>query len=145
MKKVQINHKNKSGAVEQMAPKTIAEQVVVNSGNTNIPQDTKTVGDVIDKLGTLAFANGINIPDASSDSAGVVKLSNETENEQDETKAATTKAVGIVNKGAVHKTGDEEISGTKIFKDKIGIGDKVIVTASDDAEGNTIVDFNTKL
>lgn len=144
MKKVQINHKNKSGAVEQMAPKTIAEQVVVNSNNANIPQNTKTVGDIIDSMGTLAFANGIDIPDASADRAGVVKLSNETDNEQDEASAATAKAVGLVNKGAVHKTGDEEISGTKIFKDKIGIGNKVIVTASDDENGNTVVDFNTK-
>ena len=117
------------------------KNISLTGTNAKLPSGSKTVGDIMNNLGTLAFADNISIPLASSEQAGVVVLSSETTNTNDETKAATIKAVGDVNNSAVHKTGDEHITGTKNFSDGIIVGGNLKITTKTDESGNTTVDF----
>ena len=139
---VQIQHKNVNGQSIPINPLTTGKNVSVNTSNINVPDSVKTVGDVIDNLGSLAFANDIEIPDATTSAPGVVTLSSEIDNITDETKAATTKAVGDVNASAVHKTGDEEINGIKTFNESIVVGGNLKISAVKNQEtGEVTVDF----
>ena len=139
---VQIQHKKDNAQSLPVNPLTTGTNVSVNTSNTNVPDTVKTVGDVIDNLGSLAFANDIEIPDATTSAPGVVTLSSEIDNITDETKAATTKAVGDVNASAVHKTGDEEIDGVKTFNESIVVGGNLkISTVKDEETGEVTVDF----
>lgn len=142
MYNVQINHKDGQGNSIPINPLTKAKNVTIETTNNQIPSTAKTVGDIIDNLGSLAFANDIEIPDASISAPGVVTLSSETDNLTDETKAATLKAVGEVNASAIHNTGNEEISGVKTFNDSIVVGGNIkISTKTDEETGEVTVDF----
>ena len=142
MYNVQIQHKNSDGNSIPINPLTKSKNVSLETSNTHIPSTAKTVGDVIDNLGSLAFANDIEIPDATTSAPGVVTLSSEIDNITDETKAATTKAVGDVNASAVHKTGDEEINGIKTFNESIVVGGNLKISAVKNQEtGEVTVDF----
>ena len=141
MYKVQIKRRDSNGNVVELNPISKDKNISLTGTNAKLPSGSKTVGDIIDNLGTLAFADNISIPLASSEQAGVVVLSSETTNTNDETKAATIKAVGDVNNSAVHKTGDEHITGTKNFSDGIIVGGNLKITTKTDESGNTTVDF----
>ena len=141
MYNVQIKRRDSKGNVVELNPISKDKNISLTGTNAKLPSGSKTVGDIMDNLGTLAFADNINIPLASSEQAGVVVLSSETTNTNDETKAATIKAVGDVNNSAVHKTGDEHITGTKNFSDGIIVGGNLKITTKTDESGNTTVDF----
>ena len=141
MYNVQIKRRDSKGNVVELNPISKDKNISLTGTNAKLPSGSKTVGDIMDNLGTLAFADNINIPLASSEQAGVVVLSSETTNTNDETKAATIKAVGDVNNSAVHKTGDEHITGSKNFSDGIIVGGNLKITTKTDESGNTTVDF----
>ena len=141
MYNVQIKRRDSKGNVVELNPISKDKNISLTGTNAKLPSGSKTVGDIMNNLGTLAFADNINIPLASSEQAGVVVLSSETTNTNDETKAATIKAVGDVNNSAVHKTGDEHITGTKNFSDGIIVGGNLKITTKTDESGNTTVDF----
>ena len=141
MYNVQIKRRDSKGNVVELNPISKDKNISLTGTNAKLPSGSKTVGDIMDNLGTLAFADNISIPLASSEQAGVVVLSSETTNTNDETKAATIKAVGDVNNSAVHKTGDEHITGTKNFSDGIIVGGNLKITTKTDESGNTTVDF----
>ena len=142
MYNVQIQHKNVNGQSIPVNPLTTGKNVSVDTSNTNVPDTVKTVGDVIDNLGSLAFANDIEIPNATTSAPGVVTLSSEIDNITDETKAATAKAVGDVNASAVHKSGNEEIDGVKTFNESIVVGGNLKISAVKNQEtGEVTVDF----
>ena len=98
MYNVQIQHKNVNGQSIPINPLTTGKNVSVDTSNANVPDSVKTVGDVIDNLGSLAFANDIEIPDATTSAPGVVTLSSEIDNRTDETKAATEQITKIIEK-----------------------------------------------
>lgn len=141
MYNVQIKRRDSKGNVVELNPISKDKNISLTGTNAKLPSGSKTVGDIMNNLGTLAFADNISIPLASSEQAGVVVLSSETTNTNDETKAATIKAVGDVNNSAVHKTGDEHITGTKNFSDGIIVGGNLKITTKTDESGNTTVDF----
>ena len=141
MYNVQIKRRDSKGNVVELNPISKDKNISLTGTNAKLPTGSKTVGDIMNNLGTLAFADNISIPLASSEQAGVVVLSSETTNTNDETKAATIKAVGDVNNSAVHKTGDEHITGTKNFSDGIIVGGNLKITTKTDESGNTTVDF----
>ena len=141
MYNVQIKRRDSKGNVVELNPISKDKNISLTGTNAKLPTGSKTVGDIMNNLGTLAFADNISIPLASSEQAGVVVLSSETTNTNDETKAATIKAVGDVNNSAVHKTGDEHITGSKNFSDGIIVGGNLKITTKTDESGNTTVDF----
>ena len=141
MYNVQIKRRDSKGNIVELNPISKDKNISLTGTNAKLPTGSKTVGDIMNNLGTLAFADNISIPLASSEQAGVVVLSSETTNTNDETKAATIKAVGDVNNSAVHKTGDEHITGTKNFSDGIIVGGNLKITTKTDESGNTTVDF----
>ena len=141
MYNVQIKQKDSKGNMVDLAPLSKDINISLSNSNTKFPSGSKTVGDIMKNLGTLAFADNVDIPLASSKQAGVVMLSSETTNITDETKSATVKAVGVVNESAVHKTGDEKISGSKNFSDGLIVGGNLKITTKTDSDGNTAVDF----
>ena len=141
MYNVQIKRRDSKGNVVELNPISKDKNISLTGTNAKLPTGSKTVGDIMNSLGTLAFADNISIPLGSSEQAGFVVLSSETTNTNDETKAATIKAVGDVNNSAVHKTGDEHITGTKNFSDGIIVGGNLKITTKTDESGNTTVDF----
>lgn len=141
MYNVQIKRRDSKGNIVELNPISKDKNISLTGTNAKLPTGSKTVGDIMNNLGTLAFADNISIPLASSEQAGVVVLSSETTNTNDETKAATIKAVGDVNNSAVHKTGDEHITGSKNFSDGIIVGGNLKITTKTDESGNTTVDF----
>ena len=142
MYNVQIQKIGSDGQKIPINPISKDKNISLSSTNSNLPQGSSTVGDVMANLGTLAFANDINIPMANTETAGVVTLSSEISDPSDESKAATVKAVSVVNDSAVHKTGNEDITGTKNFVDGVLINGNLKITTRTDAEtGDVTVDF----
>lgn len=104
-----------------LKPITDAKNVKVTG--ENLPTGTSNVEDVMHSLGALAFEDGIEIPEASTEGYGLVLLSDDYDDPYAMTNtAATTKAVSNVSAESVKVSGDQTIEGMKTFKDGLTIG-----------------------
>ncbi len=98
------------GAVYQGSYVTIASDGKISANKAN-----GTTPGVVYQSTNVKIADGaLSVADASTSVKGVVQLSSSTSSTS-ETLAATAKVVKTVNDSAVHKTGDETISGIKTF------------------------------
>ena len=142
MYNVRLHVTDSEGKTVPMDPVTKDKNIYLTGSNKNVPSSNKTVADVINSLGTLAFASDIQIPVASTESAGVVTLSNEIADTEDDKTAATVKAVSLVNKASLHKEGDEDVSGEKNFVDGVIVqGHLRITTTTNEETGDVTVKF----
>ena len=102
------------------------EDISISSDNQRLPSNVHTLKDVIDNLGSLAFADNIQMPVATTSAFGVVKLNNSTTDTTATNTVATTAALATVNsrittidQGSIHTSGNETIYGLKSFEDGI--------------------------
>ena len=105
-----------------MHPATTTGNVTFTSEHQNIPSGIDDLDELIDNLGTLAFEDGITIPNAGTDTFGVVKLKATYNNVSDTESALSVAGATALNQSVVHTTGNETISGMKNFQDGVIIG-----------------------
>lgn len=104
---------------ETMNPATTTENITFSQVHNNIPAGIEDLDELIAELGALAFEDGITIPNAGTDTYGVVKLKPTYNDSTDTTSALSIAGATALDTGAVHKTGNETISGVKTFEDGI--------------------------
>lgn len=130
---IQMKQRDNNGVNNNMYPNTKAANVSIATNNPALPTNSSTVEDVVAELGDLAFEDSIVIPDASTSTAGVVQLSNTTNDTATESTAATTKALGEVNRDTVHKSGEESINGLKTFNAPIVVNGDLKISSTYDS------------
>lgn len=137
---VQLNCKEDDGVLHKVYPYTVADDVTFATNNENLPAGATTLEDILANLGTLAFQSSLNLPVASTSAAGVTILSHATNNVTDAAKSvsATSYALGMVNAGAVHTTGDESIGGVKTFTNDTIFGNFKLVSEVDSSGNKTL-------
>lgn len=112
---IRAHSKDGNGASKNISFHSQDNDVSITSSNQTLPSGTTTLRGLIDSLGALAFEDEIELDVASTEAYGVTQLSNVINDQTEEGKAATTKAVSEVNNAAVHNTGNEDIAGVKNF------------------------------
>lgn len=134
---IQMKVVNDEGDTINMLPVADAKDVIITTEGTEIPSSATSLQDVLDLLGKLAFKDEID--EASLIKSGIVTLSNSITDTSVENKAATTKAVSLVNINAVHIVNDEDVNGVKTFKDGININNSGTLTGEVDSQGNKTI------
>jgi hypothetical protein len=116
---VNLKQVDSQGNAEIMNPATTTENITFSSSHANIPAGIDDLDELIAELGALAFEDGITIPNAGTDTFGVVKLKPTYNDSTDTTSALSVAGATALNAGVVHNTGDETIAGVKNFSDGI--------------------------
>jgi len=117
-----------------MYPATRDNRVTITSKSSKIPQSIKTLDDLIDALGNLAFEDYVALNISDETSYGLVKLTNTDSTATDTAPTAKLLHDSLANK--VSTTGNETISGIKTFTDGIKVGSQNI---SYDSSTDTII------
>jgi hypothetical protein len=144
---VQMIVTDESGNLVKMLPVSVADDVQIDISNNNkIPSTITNLQELANALGSLAFID--SIPASTTTTAGIVKLSNATDDTTAESTAATTKAVSevaTIANGAVQIEGAEDVSGVKNFTNGIVVGSHVTIESTKNTStGDTTTTFTTK-
>ena len=116
---VNLKQVDDQGNATQLNPSTTSGNITFSSSHENIPSGIEDLDELIAELGALAFEDGITIPNAGSNTFGVVKLKATYSDLNDTESALSVAGATALNNSVIHTTGNENISGIKNFEDGI--------------------------
>lgn len=135
---IQMVVTDEKGEIKNLLPVSVAEDVKLDaSGNSSVDIKIENLQQLVNALGKLAFLDAI--PESSTEEAGIVQLSNKTDDKTATSTAATTAAVSEVAEvanGAVQITGDEDVDGVKNFSNGITLAKDTRLVSETDEAGN---------